>query len=203
MKKNIFKTKAFPIIMLSAACTGVLAACLFAGRENRQKFCPAEPAPGEIVREWQGPAASPVPQRQPDAPASAGSSTENGISPYMPAQGGTDKDVAEAYPQVTEETGQLVSIDFTPEAEKLHPEPPEAPTAGENATNPDQPPAYTPEELEPEPSAPPAQPDTPAPGASNGNGAVYDPVFGWVVPGEINQIPMDSAGDPNKMVGNM
>ncbi len=203
MKKNIFKTKAFPIIMLSAACTGVLAACLFAGRENRQKFCPAEPAPGEIVREWQDPAASPVPQRQPDAPASAGSSTENGISPYMPAQGGTDKDVAEAYPQVTEETGQLVSIDFTPEAEKLHPEPPEAPTAGENATNPDQPPAYTPEELEPEPSAPPAQPDTPAPGASNGNGAVYDPVFGWVVPGEINQIPMDSAGDPNKMVGNM
>ena len=203
MKKNIFKTKAFPIIMLSAACTGVLAACLFAGRENRQKFCPAEPAPGEIVREWQEPAASPVPQRQPDAPASAGSSTENGISPYMPAQGGTDKDVAEAYPQVTEETGQLVSIDFTPEAEKLHPEPPEAPTAGENAPNPDQPPAYTPEELEPEPSAPPAQPDTPAPGASNGNGAVYDPVFGWVVPGEINQIPMDSAGDPNKMVGNM
>lgn len=130
MKKNIFKTKAFPIIMLSAACTGVLAACLFAGRENRQKFCPAEPAPGEIVREWQEPAASPVPQRQPDAPASAGSSTENGISPYMPAQGGTDKDVAEAYPQVTEETGQLVSIDFTPEAEKLHPEPPEAPQPG-------------------------------------------------------------------------
>ena len=33
--------------------------------------------------------------------------------------------------------------------------------------------------------------------------AVYDPVFGWVVPGQVNQATVDSSGDPNKMVGNM
>lgn len=203
MKKNLFKTKAFPIVMLSTACIGILAACLFMGREDRQMFCPAEPSPGEAVQEWQEPAASPVPQKQPAVSTAPGNSTGSSISPYAPAQGEAGGDGMETYPKIAEETDQLVSIDFTPEAEKLHPEPPEAPKAAEDATNPDQPPAYTPEELEPEPAVPPAQPDAPAPGASNGNGAVYDPVFGWVVPGEINQIPMDSNGDPNKMVGNM
>ena len=43
----------------------------------------------------------------------------------------------------------------------------------------------------------------PAPGASNGNGAVYDPVFGWVVPGDVQQSVGDSDGDINKQVGNM
>ena len=45
--------------------------------------------------------------------------------------------------------------------------------------------------------------DTPAAGSTNENGAVYDPVFGWVVPGQVNQAAIDSSGDPNKMVGNM
>lgn len=45
--------------------------------------------------------------------------------------------------------------------------------------------------------------ETPAAGSTNENGAVYDPVFGWVVPGQVNQTTVDSGGDPNKMVGNM
>ena len=44
---------------------------------------------------------------------------------------------------------------------------------------------------------------TPPAGTTNENGAVYDPVFGWVVPGQVNQTTVDSSGDPNKMVGNM
>ena len=76
---------------------------------------------------------------------------------------------------MTEETDQLVTIDFTPETESLQPEPPEAPTAEADATDPEQPPSYTPEELEPEPTAPPAQPDIPAAGSVGENGAVYDP----------------------------
>ena len=28
-------------------------------------------------------------------------------------------------------------------------------------------------------------------------------VFGWVVPGQVNQSTADSGGDPNKMVENM
>ena len=43
----------------------------------------------------------------------------------------------------------------------------------------------------------------PVPGSSNGNGAVYDPVFGWVVPGNVQQSTGDSDGDLNKQVGNM
>lgn len=104
---------------------------------------------------------------------------------------------------MTGETEQLVTIDFTPETEELQPEPPEIPTAEADATNPEQPPAYTSEELEPASTAPPTQPNTPAAGASNGNGAVYDPVFGWVVPSTADQNTMDSSGDPDKMVGNM
>ena len=61
----------------------------------------------------------------------------------------------------------------------------------------------TPEETEPEPTAPPAQDNTPAPGSTNENGAVYDPVFGWVVPGQVEQTTSGSSGDPNKMVGDM
>lgn len=45
--------------------------------------------------------------------------------------------------------------------------------------------------------------ETPAASSTNENGAVYDPVFGWVVPGQVNQTAVDSGGDPGKMVGNM
>ena len=43
----------------------------------------------------------------------------------------------------------------------------------------------------------------PAPGSTDGNGAYYDPVFGWVTPAEVIQSTIDSDGDPDKMVGNM
>ena len=59
----------------------------------------------------------------------------------------------------------------------------------------------------PEVTAPPAEQalpsNEPAPGSSNGNGAIYDPVFGWVVPGDVQQSTGDSDGDLNKQVGNM
>lgn len=38
---------------------------------------------------------------------------------------------------------------------------------------------------------------------STEDGAVYDPVFGWVVPGNVQQSTGDSDGDLNKQVGNM
>ena len=44
----------------------------------------------------------------------------------------------------------------------------------------------------PEVTAPPAEQappsNEPVPGSSNGNGAVYDPVFGWVVPGNVQPV---------------
>lgn len=198
MKKNIFKSKAFPAAALSAACIGILAATFFIGREDKADFQPEGPTPGPIAQEWQEAPSPTVPASSQTTPVPSG----NSASPAAIHEQ-HQHDVLEPYPKVTGETEQLVTIDFTPEAEELQTEPPEAPTAEADATDPEQPPAYTPEELEPAPTAPPAQPDTPAAGASDGNGAVYDPVFGWVVPSTVEQSTMDSSGDPDKMVGDM
>lgn len=198
--KNIFKTKAVPAAALSLACIGILAVSLLAGREKKPDFQPEEPVREASIQEWKE--TLPDAGRQPDTSSPAGNGG-NGSGAYAASQPPDSGAGAESYPKVTEETEQLVAIDFTPEAEKLHPDPPEAPSAEGDADDPGQPPEYTPEELEPEPTTSPTQPDTPAAGAVNGNGAVYDPVFGWVVPGNVSQTPMDSAGDPDKMVGNM
>lgn len=202
MKKNIFKSKAFPIAALTAASIGILAACFLFGREERPDFQPEELVPSPIAQEWQetpSPATPAQPQATPVPTGNSGTTTGSPAAAREHAQA----DAIKSYPQVTSESDQLVTIDFTPETEKLQPEPPEAPKAEADATDPEQPPAYAPEELEPEPTAPPSQPDTPAAGASDGNGAVYDPVFGWVTPSTVEQTTMDSAGDPDKMVGNM
>ena len=200
MKKNIFKSKAFPAAALAMGCIGILAACFLFGREKKPDFQPEEPIPDPIAQEWQE-TPSPTAPTQPQAtPVPTGNS---GTPSQAAARGQAQADAMESYPQVTSESDQLVTIDFTPETEKLQTEPPEAPTAEADATDPEQPPAYAPEELDPEPTAPPAQPDTPAAGASDGNGAIYDPVFGWVTPSTVEQTTIDSAGDPDKMVGNM
>ena len=201
MKKNIFKTKAFPAAALATACIGILAACFLFGREEKPDFQPEEPVPGPIAQEWQETPSPTAPVETRATPAATGNSTSPAGSTAAREQ--KPDDILEAYPMVTGETDQLVTIDFTPETESLQPEPPEAPTAEADATDPEQPPSYTPEELEPEPTAPPAQPDIPAAGSVGENGAVYDPVFGWVVPSTVEQSTMDSAGDPDKMVGNM
>lgn len=203
MKKNIFKSKAFPAAALATACIGILAACFLFGREEKPDFQPEEPAPGPIAQEWQETPSPTAPVHPQATPVPTGRSAWSHTDTPASTQEEAEQEILESYPMVTREEEQLVTIDFTPEPEKLQPEPPEAPTTEADATDPEQPPSYTPEELEPEPTAPPAQPDTPAAGAAGGNGAVYDPVFGWVVPGEVNQTPMDSAGDPDKMVGNM
>lgn len=201
MKKNIFKSKAFPAAALTAACIGILAACFLFGREEKPDFQPEEPVSGPIAQEWQETPSPTTPVETQATPDPTGNST-NPVGSTAAREQKPD-DILEAYPKVTGETDQLVTIDFTPETEALQPEPPEAPTAEADATDPEQPPSYTPEELNPEPTAPPAQPDTPAAGAAGENGAVYDPVFGWVVPSTAEQSTMDSAGDPDKMVGNM
>lgn len=193
--KNILKSKAFPITALSVACIGVLAISLFIGREERTDFRPEEPAPETAIQEW---TETPTTIKQ---PADSGNGGTSGA--YAASQSPVSEKDLTAYPKTVEETDQLVTIDFTPEAEKLQPEPPKTPVTEADTGDPEQPPVYTPEELEPPVTTAPVQPDTPAAGTSNGNGAVYDPVFGWVVPGNVSQTAMDSTGDPDKMVGNM
>ena len=106
------------------------------------------------------------------------------------------------YQSVAEESEQLVVADFFPTETKdeTPPPPPEGKTV---ITDPgeDHPVNQAPETA---PSSTDTGKDsTPPAGTTNENGAVYDPVFGWVVPGQVNQATVDSSGDPNKMVGNM
>lgn len=187
--KNFIKSKGFLFSVLAIACVGILVTCFLVNREQKSDFQPEAISTNADTQE--------VPVT-PSPAASAGNRTNTST----PAPTATKDPMAE-YPKVVDEAENEVVIDFTPDGEELKTETPESPTAEGDTTDPSAPPTYAPEEIEPEPTATPAQNSTPAPGSSNGNGAVYDPVFGWVVPGKVEQTPADSSGDPNKMVGDM
>ena len=108
----------------------------------------------------------------------------------------------EEYPKTISETEDEVVIDFT-DTEKPEPTPPPVPEGKTEIkdTDPEHPVNTDPTVTAPSKEA--SESNTPSPGSSNGNGAVYDPVFGWVIPGEIQQSTGNSDGDINKQVGNM
>ncbi len=187
--KKFIRSKGFLLSVLAAACIGILTICFVVNRDTDNDFQPEEIASNTETQELQ---VTPAPAASTERPAPA----------HTPAPAAT-KDPMEEYPKVVDESEDEVVIDFTPEGEELQPETPEPPAAEGDATDPSAPPTYAPEATEPEPTAPPAQNNTPAPGSTNENGAVYDPVFGWVVPGQIEQTTSGSNGDPNKMVGDM
>lgn len=185
--KNFIRSRGFLFSVLAIACIGILTVCFVVNRHTDNNFQPEEIASNTQTQE---PQVTPAPATNTESPAPA----------HTPAPAAT-KDPMEEYPKVVDESEDEVVIDFTPESEELQPEPPEPPAAEGDTTDPSAPPTYAPEATEPEPTAPPAQNSTPAPGSTNENGAVYDPVFGWVVPSQIEQTTSDSNGDPNKMVG--
>ena len=184
--KNFIKSKRFLISVLAIACVGILVTCFLVSRDQKSDFHPEELSTNTDTQEM------------PAIPSPAGNRTNTS----SPAPAAT-KDPMEEYPKVVDESETEVVIDFTPEGEDLKTETPEPPTAEGDTTDPSAPPTYAPEETEPAQTAPPAQDTNPAPGSVREDGAVYDPVFGWVVPGQVNQAPADSSGDPGKMVGDM
>ena len=119
------------------------------------------------------------------------------------SDGGTQTD---SDPKVTSQTEDEVVIDFT-DTEKPEETPPPVPEGKTEIKDSGQEHTVNPDPSVPEVTAPPAEQappsNEPVPGSSNGNGAVYDPVFGWVVPGNVQQSTGDSDGDLNKQVGNM
>lgn len=187
--KNIFKSKKFLFSVLAAACIGILAVCFVVNRDRDNNFQPEDVATNNGAPELQ------------ESPAPA-VNTATPVPTHTPAPTAT-KEPMEEYPKVVDESEGEVVIDFTPEGEALKTEPPEPPAAEGDPEDPSAPPTYAPEETEPAPTTPPAQDNTPAPGSVNENGAVYDPVFGWVVPSQVEQTTSDSTGDPDKMVGDM
>ena len=188
--KKAFKSKGFIVTSLAVLCVVILGTCWYVSRDKNDPFLPEESSP---------------------APSTASDWTENssqtgnnsGVNAYTSPQPTTQPTTqAEEYPKVVEESEDEVVIDFT-DTEKPEVTPPPAPegktvrkdTAPAHEVKPD------PKVTTPEPKAPASS--KPAAGSTNKNGAVYDPVFGWVVPGEVQQSTGDSDGDINKMVGNM
>lgn len=184
--KNFIKSKGFLFSVLAIACVGILVTCFVVSRDQKSDFHPEELSTNTDTQE---------------IPATS-SPAGNRTTTSSPAPAAT-KDPMEEYPKVVDESESEVVIDFTPEGEDLKTETPELPVAEGDTTDPSAPPTYAPEETEPTPTTPPAQDTKPAPGSVREDGAVYDPVFGWVVPGQVEQAPADSSGDPNKMVGDM
>lgn len=192
--ENLFKSKKFIVSALSVACIGILAACLFVNRGQRNEFAPEETTPTTTNQDWQE--TSPPTSGLAEKPSTADIPKET--------------EPVEEYPQVVEEiveegTTEVV-IDFTPTAATKETTTKTPPPAPEGKTIIEDPGPEHPVNPAPEVTAP--QEETPAstepvPGSSNGNGAVYDPAFGWVVPVEVQSSTISSDGDPNKMVGNM
>lgn len=185
--KNFFKSKGFIVTSLAVLCITILGVCWYAGQNKSDPFLPDESPPASTESTW--------------SENNSQTDGSNGADAYVSPQPTAP---VEEYPKVVEESENEVVIDFTntePSAAEATPPPaPEGKTIMEDPG-----PAHevnrNPEVTAPSTEAPA---DTePAPGSGNGNGAVYDPVFGWVVPGEVSQSTIDSDGDPNKMVGNM
>lgn len=186
--KQFLTSKSFLLGMLVVLCVGILIICLAVGRDKGCEFVPEPPATSSPTDSWE----------------------ENGGAPSAsPSEGGNfdvvlpSKEPEPSFPQVSAETEEQTVVDFTdPEPDK-----PEAPPAPEGKTvqeapGPEHPvnpnPAVT-----PPPTPEPSQPSGPQPGDTNSQGQVYDAAFGWVTPSRVEQIPVDSDGDPNKMVGQM
>lgn len=196
--KNFIKSKKFIASALSVACIGIIAICWFISKTPDNEFMPEEITESTPSQNWQ------------ETPPATSGLAEKQSEPHT----AKETETAEVYPKVAEviendstessaeETTKAVVIDFTP-TEKPQETPPPAP---EGKTVIEDPGPEHPVTSAPDVTPPPvetAASTEPAPGSSNGNGAVYDPVFGWVVPGEVIQSPIDSDGDPDKMVGNM
>ncbi len=183
--KKFFTSKTFLVSLLAILCIGIAAVCLILSMEKPSNFTP-DPVESQSVDDWQ-----------------ENASTVNPNDWGSAADGNSSDKSTGQYPKVVEENDDDVVVDFTPPQSPEDAEPPAIPDGKTEIKNPT--PEHTPN-IDPEVTAPePEKPvsNDPTPGSTNGSGEFYDPVFGWVKPGTVNQQGIDSDGDPNKMVGNM
>ena len=188
--KKFFQSKGFIVSALAVLCVAILGVCWFVSRDRSEEFRPDESPPSSTSSDWS------------DGGVQSGDGS-GGADAYAPGQSSGSE---EEYPKVTSETDDEVVIDFT-DTQKPEDTPPAVPEGQTELEDPGDDPPVKPAPAVPEVTAPPAEESPsssePAPGSSNGSGAVYDPVFGWVVPGNVQQSTGDSDGDLNKQVGNM
>lgn len=215
--KKFFTSRGFIISTLSILCIAILGICWYAGRDRTGAFVPDDSPPSSLSSEWDEHNTA---QESKMADMETAERTQS-VSPHP----STTAAETEEYPKVAEKTPEETVISFTPtkKAEETAPPAPEGKTILENP-GPEHPINPAPKETtsapetqavtepaatEPAPSQPaptqpaPTEPPATEPAATHPAGAVYDPVFGWVVPSEVIQSTITSDGDPNKMVGNM
>lgn len=210
MKKN-WKSKG-TIIGLAAACILIAGTCLVVKmKKDGGSFDPGKP-PDETVSEWEE--AGRPDEREAESRA-VWQERENGKHPQTEPDS-RDEVVIEfttepARPETPEAPvpqGELTDPSAPPSYEKEAETVPEENLPEENGRIPEE---QTPAEQKPEvPESETPKPETSKPSESTPqmdgvreDGAVYDPVFGWVVPSPIIQSEITSDGDPNKMVGHM
>ena len=188
--KKFFQSKGFIVSALAVLCVAILGVCWFVSRDRSEEFRPDESPPSSTSSDWS------------DGGVQSGDES-GGADAYAPGQSSGSE---EEYPKVTSETDDEIVIDFT-DTQKPEDTPPAVPEGKTELEDPGEDHPVNPDPAVPEVTAPPAEESPsssePAPGSSNGSGAVYDPVFGWVVPGNVQQSTGDSDGDLNKQVGNM
>lgn len=186
--KQFLTSKPFLLGMLAILCVGILIVCLTVGRDRGSEFVPEPPTTSAPTDGWDenGGAPSSVP------------SEGGGLEAVLPSE-----EPEPSFPLVSGETEQQTVVDFTdPDPNK-----PEAPPAPDGKTVQEDPgpehPVNSNPTVTPPPTPEPSQPSGPQSGDTNDQGQVYVPGFGWVTPSKVEQIPIDSDGDPNKMVGQM
>ena len=197
MKKNTNtdKKKIAIISGLSALCIAVLAGAYFLTREPERDFTPASADRADVTDTWKENSGrdTPLPSATPESTQTVGTPSDN-----------TQKVVSE------DETGSTSSLSDSSTKEDASQEKPETPPeTDDDLTDPDKQPEYAPSV--PEPSKEPTPTPQPEQSASTGGGStddshpgqVYDPVFGWVTPSNVQQDNIDSDGDINKQIGTM
>ena len=215
--KKFLTSRGFMISTLSVLCIAILGICWYAGRDRTGDFAPDDSPPSSLSSEWDE---NNTAQESKMADMETAERTQS-VSPRP----STTAAETEEYPKVAEKNPEETVISFTPtkKSEETAPPAPEGKTILENpgpehpinpapketTSAPETPAVTDPAATEPAPSQPaptqpaPTEPPVTESAATHPAGAVYDPVFGWVVPSEVIQSTITSDGDPNKMVGNM
>jgi len=193
--KKMFQSKGFTAIILAILCVIIIILCLMIRQNKSSEFVAEESTPTSNIADITTAASSE------NTTAATTVAESSGADAYQPAPTSESKR-NEDYPKIISETDKEVSINFTSttKATETTPPAPEGKTIIEDPA-PDHPVNPTPEETV-SPTEVPAS-AAPEAGSTNENGAIYDPVFGWVKPVAVEQSLVDSEGDPNKMVGNM
>lgn len=186
--KNL-KSKGLIMTISAFICVAILGACLWSlSSRQTDDFKPDEPPSSEPTSSWS------------DSGTQSNKANENSNNSVSE----TSCEAQEEYPKVISEDENKVEIDFTASSKPTQTPPPIPDGKTEIAYREKE------HEIKPDPyvadvTSPIDKPTKTSPPtvSSNGNGAVYDPVFGWVTPSEVQQSTGDSDGDLNKQVGNM